>query len=70
METTPAIAPVTTASVGLRYGLLTGLASTIVSFALNAMQLEQSPAKWLSFIVLVGGVVVAQRFYKETTPGL
>ncbi|MBF9224339.1 DUF4199 domain-containing protein [Hymenobacter ruricola] len=61
--------PVTTTSVGLRYGLLTGLISIIISFALNAAHLEQSPAKWLSTVVLVGGIFLAQRYYKEQSGG-
>ena len=60
---------VTPTSVGLRYGLLTGLISTIISFALNVAHLEQSPAKWLTLVVLIAGIALAQRFYKQNNAG-
>ena len=60
---------VTPASVGIRYGLLTGLLSIIVSFGLNVAHLDQSPAKWLSTIILIGGIFLAQRFYKDQNAG-
>ncbi|MBD2720492.1 DUF4199 domain-containing protein [Hymenobacter armeniacus] len=61
--------PVTTTSVALRYGLLTGLVSIIVSFALNVLHLEQSPARWLSLLILAGGIWLAQHFYKQHNGG-
>jgi hypothetical protein len=61
--------PVTTTSVGLRYGLLTGLVSIIVSFALNVAHMDQSPAKWLSTVILIAGVFLAQSFYKQQNAG-
>ena len=75
METAPNAVPavlgpaVTPTAVGLRYGLLTGLVGTIVSFVLNATHLEQSPAKWLSVVVLGVGMVLAQQFYKKARAG-
>jgi hypothetical protein len=64
MENT-APTPLTTTSVGLRYGLLTGIASAIISFLLNMSHLEQSPAKWLTFVVIIGGIMLAQRAYRQ-----
>jgi hypothetical protein len=60
---------VTPVSVGLRYGLLTGLVSIIISFALNIAHLEQSPAKWLSVVVLISGIALAHQFYKQNNAG-
>lgn len=62
-------APVTTTAVGLRYGLLVGLASTIYSFVLNMTHLEQSAVKWLSLGILGAGIVLAQQLYKRSNSG-
>ena len=67
METNAA--PVSTSSVALRYGLLTGLVSIIISFVINVAHLEATPAKWLASLVLVAGIVLAQRFYKLHNAG-
>lgn len=56
-------------SVGMRYGLLTGLISVILSFGLFAAHLEQSPLRFASFLVLVAGIVLAMRHYKENNHG-
>ena len=60
---------VTPTSIGLRYGLLTGLISVIISFALFATHMEQSPLRYVSFVVLVGGMVLAMRYFKESNQG-
>ncbi|MFD1872308.1 DUF4199 domain-containing protein [Hymenobacter bucti] len=65
MQTSTAPASATTTSVGLRYGLLTGLVSVIISFLLNVTHLEQSPAKWLTLVVLIVGVILAQKAYRR-----
>ncbi|RZJ94444.1 MAG: DUF4199 domain-containing protein [Hymenobacter sp.] len=57
--------PVTTTSVGLRYGLITGITSIIISFLLNVTHLEQSPAKWLTLVVLVVGIMMAQKAFRQ-----
>jgi Protein of unknown function (DUF4199) len=67
METTP-LAPTPTA-VGIRYGLLTGLVTAIFSFVMNVAHMEQSPLRFLSLLVLIGGIVLALRFYKANTGG-
>lgn len=61
---TPATAPSTT-SVGMRYGLITGLVSIIISFGLNIAHLEQSPAKWLTMAVMIAGIVLGQKAFKK-----
>ena len=65
-NSTPAVS---TTSVGLRYGLLTGLISIIISFGMYAARMEQSPLKYVSFLVLIGGMIMAMRHYKENNQG-
>lgn len=59
----------TPASVGVRFGLLTGLVSVIVSFGINATHLESSPARYLTTVVLVVGIILAQRDFKQRNAG-
>lgn len=61
--------PVTTTAVGLRYGLLTGLLTVLLSFALNVMHQESSPARYLSFAILIGGLVLAMNQFKQQNRG-
>jgi hypothetical protein len=61
--------PVTSTSVAVRYGLLTGLISIIISYGLNMAGLENSPAKWLTSLVLVGGIFLAQNAFKQQNQG-
>lgn len=68
METT-GNAQVTSTSVGLRYGLLTALVSIIITFALSAAQLETSPLRYLTSVVLIAGIVLAQREFKARNAG-
>ncbi|MGI4871854.1 MAG: DUF4199 domain-containing protein [Janthinobacterium lividum] len=56
-------------AIGLRYGLLTGLVSVIISFGINALHMENSPAKWLTLPVLVGGIFLAQQEFKKRNGG-
>jgi hypothetical protein len=56
-------------SVGIRYGLLTGIISIIISFALFATNMDQSPLRYLTSVVLIGGIVMAMRYYKENNAG-
>lgn len=65
--TTPSVS---IAAVGGRYGLLTGLISILISFGINALQLEQYPAlRFLTTAVLIGGIVLAMRSFKEQNSG-
>lgn len=61
--------PVTTTSVGLRYGVLTGLVSILFSFGLNIMHQESSPARYISFAILIGGIVLAMNAFKQQNQG-
>ena len=61
--------PVSTTSVGLRYGLLTGLVSIIISFGLFATNQETSPLRYATFAVLIGGMVLAMISFKQNNQG-
>jgi hypothetical protein len=60
---------VTTTSVALRYGLLTGLVNVLFSFALFVTQTDQSPIRWLGLVILIGGMVLAHNAYKQANAG-
>jgi hypothetical protein len=49
--------------------MLVGLISIIISFGLNISHLEQSPAKWLTMVVLIVGTVLAQKFFRQANGG-
>ncbi|GAA4036214.1 hypothetical protein GCM10022409_21450 [Hymenobacter glaciei] len=61
--------PVSTTSVGLRYGLLTGLVSIIISFGLFVAHQENSPLKYATFAVLIAGMVLAMNAFKQSNQG-
>ena len=61
--------PVTTTSVGLRYGLLTGLVSIIISFGLFVAHQESSPLRYASFAALIAGLVLAMQNFKQNNQG-
>lgn len=64
---TSAVTPI---AAGIRYGLLTGLVTIIYSFVLKAANLEQKPIMGLlTFAILVGGIVLAHKFYKQHNGG-
>lgn len=70
METTTTIITVTPASVGLRYGLLTGLVSVIFSFIILATgQIGNTSLVSLGFIILIAGIVLAHRAFKAANEG-
>jgi len=60
---------ISTTSVGMRYGLLTGLVSVIISFGTFAAHMENSPLKYVGYLVLIGGLVMAMRYYKAINHG-
>jgi hypothetical protein len=62
--------PVSTTSVAVRYGLLTGVVSVIYAFILLAANLEQNTAlSLLSLIILIGGIFLAHKNYKDNNGG-
>ncbi|HEX8327834.1 MAG TPA: DUF4199 domain-containing protein [Hymenobacter sp.] len=63
------VTPVTSTSVGLRYGLLAGLVSIIFSFGLYAAKMENSPLKYVGSVLLVVGIVLAMREFKASNHG-
>lgn len=60
---------VSTTSVGLRYGLLTGLVSIIISFGLFVSHQETSPLRFATFAVLIVGMVLGMIFFKQNNQG-
>lgn len=68
MQTATAAAAPTT--VGVRYGLLTGLISVLLSFGTYALELDQNSAvRFLSMALLIGGIAMAMRSFKEQNAG-
>jgi hypothetical protein len=62
--------PVTTTSVGVRYGLLTGLVSIIFSFLqLSFIADPETPLRWLSLVILIVGIVLAHKQFKQLNSG-
>ena len=61
--------PVSTTSVGLRYGLLTGLVSIIISFGLFVSHQEAGPLRFVTFAVLIAGMVLGMIFFKQNNQG-
>jgi uncharacterized membrane protein YedE/YeeE len=61
---------VSATSVAIRYGLLTGIVSVIYSFILLAANLEQNTAlSLLSLVILIGGIFLAHKTYKDAHNG-
>ena len=62
--------PVSTTSIAVRYGLLTGIVSIIYAFMLLAANLEQNTAlSLLSLLILIGGIFLAHKNYKDNNGG-
>jgi tetrahydromethanopterin S-methyltransferase subunit G len=71
METSTASTSATTTSVGLRYGVLTGLVIIIYSFVLFATEQEMNQALgWVSIAVLpIAGIILAHKAFKQANAG-
>jgi hypothetical protein len=68
METTSTTP--STARVALKAGLITGLAMTVYSTVLSMAGLPQSsPLHYVTFLLLVGGLVYGMRDFKEQNGG-
>ncbi|SNR64782.1 MULTISPECIES: DUF4199 domain-containing protein [Hymenobacter] len=66
-STTTSVSPTT---VGLRYGLITGLVITAVSFLQLALISDpETPLRWLSGVVLGVGIVLAHKRFKQLNGG-
>ncbi|GAB3839439.1 DUF4199 domain-containing protein [Hymenobacter jeollabukensis] len=61
---------VTTTAAGLRFGVITGIVTIIYSFILMMTGMEQNSAMGIiTFIILIGGIVLAHRYFKEHNAG-
>ncbi len=69
METTSTTTP-STARVALKAGVITGLAIVVYSVILNLVGVSQSsPLHYVSFLLLIGGLVYGMRDFKEQNGG-
>ncbi len=69
METTSTTTP-STARVALKAGVITGLAIIVYSVILNLAGASQSsPLHYVSFLLLIGGLVYGMRDFKEQNGG-
>lgn len=67
---TRATPQVSTSAVALRYGLLTGLVYVIYLFVLYATEQEMNTALgWLGLVVPIGGILLAQRYFRAQNGG-
>ncbi|SET60059.1 DUF4199 domain-containing protein [Hymenobacter actinosclerus] len=65
--TTPAVTP---SSVGIRYGLITGVIVTIISFLQLALISDpETPVRWLSAVVMIVAIVMAHKQFKKLNNG-
>jgi len=69
METTSATTP-STARVALKAGVITALAMIVYTVILNLAGVAQSsPLQYVSFLLLIGGLVYGMRDFKEQNSG-
>ena len=61
---TQPVAP-TTKAIGVRYGLLTGLAGIAFSLVLNLTKMQDSDIKWLGMLITILGLWLAHVEYKK-----
>jgi hypothetical protein len=60
----------TVSSVAIKYGLLTGLLSVVFSLILLLIQQQtDSPWGWISYLILISGIVLAYREFKWQNRG-
>lgn len=65
MEERPSIS-----SLGMRYGGIVGLIGVIISVIfLITSSSTQNPAQWVTVIILIGGIVMAHREFKNSGNG-
>lgn len=69
MENTTTSA-VTPTSIGIRYGLITGVIVTIISFLQLAFISDpETPVRWLSAVVMIVAIVMAHKAFKALNNG-
>jgi tetrahydromethanopterin S-methyltransferase subunit G len=62
--------PVSPSSVGIRYGLIVGLITTIISFLQLAFISDpETPLRWLGAVVGIGGIILAHKYFKQHNGG-
>lgn len=59
----------TVSSTGLRYGLLTGVVSLILSAVMYLTGTEQSALRYLAYPILIGGIWMAHQHFKNGNAG-
>ncbi len=67
--TSPPPPPPTTTAVALRYGLLTGLVSTVFTLMLFLTKNEQSSLRWLGLAISIAGIYLAHQEFKKRNGG-
>ncbi|TGE06688.1 DUF4199 domain-containing protein [Hymenobacter fodinae] len=66
-NTTTTVSP---SSVGIRYGLVVGLITTIISFLQLAFISDpETPVRWLGALVGIGGIILAHKYFKQHNGG-
>lgn len=61
---------VTTTSAGLRYGVIIGIVTILYSFVLMMLNMEQQTgAGFVTFAILIAGIVLAHKYYKQHNAG-
>ncbi|GAB2793523.1 ABC-type Fe3+-siderophore transport system permease subunit [Hymenobacter luteus] len=64
---TPAVTPT---AVGIRFGLITGVALTVLSFIQLAFISDpETPFRWLGALVGIAGIVLAHKSFKQLNRG-
>jgi drug/metabolite transporter (DMT)-like permease len=64
METT-----ITPRQVGIKWGLIMGLAGTIFTAVLYGLKIQNNPVQYLSFLITIGCLVLACREFKAGNEG-